>query len=289
MSRIDEATISAGSQVAFARVNDVRIAYEMTGGSGPPLVLVHGSWGSHHSWDPAVPGLTEHARLVTYDRRGHSDSERPPGQGSFTEDVNDLAALIEYLGMAPAWVAGNSAGAVITLKLAAACPELLRGIIVHEPPLLSLLGEDSSEAASFDEHGPLAQVRRRLAAGDHAGGAEQFVDEVALGPGSWIRLPEPMRQTMIHNAPTFLDELNDPEWQTIDETALARYGRPVLMTSGGQSPPFYRPILDWLAGLLPHAQRHVYQGAGHIPYATHPEDYVALVLAFISETRGGMS
>lgn len=289
MSRSDEATVSAGSQVAFARVKGVRIAYEMTGASGPPLVLVHGSWGSHHNWDPAVPGLAEHARVVTYDRRGHSDSERLPGQGSFTEHVDDLAALIEHLGMAPAWVAGNSAGAVITLKLAAARPELLRGAIVHEPPLLSLLDEGSSEAAFFDEDGPLAQVRRRLEAGDHVGGAEQFVDEVALGPGSWVRLPEPMRQTMVHNVPTYLDELNDPECDTIDETALARYGGPVLLTSGDQSPPWFWPILDRLADLLPHARRRVYQGAGHIPHATHPEDYVAAVLAFISETRGGTS
>jgi pimeloyl-ACP methyl ester carboxylesterase len=92
-------------------VNGVRIAYTSTGSVGEPLVLVHGSWGSRHNWDPVIPGLAEHYRVVAYDRRGHSESERPRGQGSFTEDVADLAGLIEELDLAPAaWVAGNSAG-----------------------------------------------------------------------------------------------------------------------------------------------------------------------------------
>ena len=286
MSRTAEAVATTGSHLMFARVNGVRIAYELSGGSGPPLALVHGSWGSHHSWDPVAQALAEHACVVTYDRRGHSSSERPQGQGRFTEDVDDLAALLAHLRMAPAWIVGNSAGAVITLKLAAARPEMLRGIIVHEPPLLSLLDETSADAAAVEEDGPLAQVRHRLEDGDHAGGAEQFVDEVALGPGSWARLPTAMRETMVHNAATYLDELKDPEWQTIDEAGLARYEGPVLLTRGDQSPPLFRPILNRLADLLPQAQRHVYRGAGHIPYATHPDDFAREVLGFVSQGRG---
>lgn len=91
-----------------------------------------------------------------------------------------------------------------------------------------------------------------------------------------------MRQTLVRNAPTYLDELDDPEWRTIDETALARFDGPVLVTSGDQSPPHFRPILDRPTDRLAHAQRHEYSGAGHIPYATHPQDFVAAVLAFIS-------
>jgi pimeloyl-ACP methyl ester carboxylesterase len=45
-------------------------------GSGPPVVLVHGSWGDHHNWDAAVPLLARTFRMTTYDRRGHSASSR---------------------------------------------------------------------------------------------------------------------------------------------------------------------------------------------------------------------
>lgn len=274
-------------ELAFITVNGVRIAYAETGGTGIPLALVHGSWGSHHNWDSVVPGLAEHFRVVSYDRRGHSESERPLGQGHFSEDVADLAALIERLGLAPAWVVGNSSGAVITIQLAAARPDLLRGIVVHEPPLFGILEEGSPEALALAEveAGPLAEVGRRITAGDHAGAAEHFADQVALGPGSWAALPDAMRAMMTGNAPSYLDELNDPEAVSVDETRLAAYDGPVLITSGDQSPPIFQPVECRIAQLLPAAKRTTYAGAGHIPHVTHPDEYLAEVVGFIESNE----
>jgi len=67
-----------------------------------------------------VSALAESFRVLAYDRRGRSASERPAGQGSVFEDVDDLAGLIDELGLAPAHVAGNSAGAAIVLDALAA-------------------------------------------------------------------------------------------------------------------------------------------------------------------------
>ena len=170
--------------MATAIVNGVRLFYELGGSGDVPLVLVHGSWVSHHSWGAVVPELIESFRVLTYDRRGHSESERPSAQGSVREDVADLAALIEHVGLAPAWVVGNSFGASITLRLAAERPELVRGIIAHEPPLFSLLANDPSVAPMLDEVGKrIGAVVERIASGDDAGAARQFVETVALGRG----------------------------------------------------------------------------------------------------------
>lgn len=125
-----------------ATVNGVRLAYEINGSGTVPLVLVHGSWVSRRSWDPVLQGFAQSCRVLWYDRRGHSESERPTKQGSVHEDVADLAALIEHAGLAPAWVVGSSFGGSIALRLAGTRPELVRGVLAHEPPLLSVLQGD---------------------------------------------------------------------------------------------------------------------------------------------------
>src|SRR5438128_12247520 len=139
--------------MASVRTNGVQLYYELSG-SGEPLVLVHGSWGDHRNWAPVVPALAESFRVLAYDRRGHSASERPAGQGSVFEDADDLAGLIDELGLAPAHVAGNSYGAAIALRAATRRPDVLRSLIVHEPPLFPLLAGTELEPA-------LGEVQRR--------------------------------------------------------------------------------------------------------------------------------
>jgi len=264
-----------------AKVNGVRLFYERNGTGEVPLVLVHGSWDSHHDWDLVVPRLADAFRVLTYDRRGHSQSERPTGQGSVREDVADLAALIEHLGLVPAWVVGNSFGASITLRLAGERSDLFRGLIAHEPPLFSLLGDDTALAPLLAEvHQKIGAVVERIASGDHAGAAEQFVETVALGPGTWAQVPPEVRQTLIENAPTFLDEASDAELLAFDLEWLRAFSLPALLTRGDQSPPTFAPVVGKLAEALPRVEVVTFPGAGHIPHATHPEAYVEAIMAF---------
>jgi len=265
-----------------ANVNGMRVFHELTGNGAIPVVLVHGSWSSHRSWDLVVPGLAQQVRVATYDRRGHSGSERPATQGSVHEDVADLAALLENLQLAPAFVVGNSFGGSIALRLAGQRPELLRGVVAHEPPLFQLLGSDPACASMLDEVGRrVGAVTQRIVGGDHEGAAEQFAETVALGPGAWAQLPPETRRTMVENAPTFLDETRDPEALTLDLGSLRNCERPVLLTSGDQSPPAFAPVIARLAEALPRAEVVTLAGAGHVPQVTHPELYVETVAAFV--------
>jgi pimeloyl-ACP methyl ester carboxylesterase len=265
-----------------ANVNGVQLFYELTGTGEVPLVLVHGSWVSHHNWDLVNPSLAQSFRVLVYDRRGHSESPRSAGQSSVREDVADLAALIEHLGLAPAWVGGNSFGASITLRLAGERPELFRGLIAHEPPLFSLLAHDPAVAPMLEEVGRrIAAVAERIASGDHAGAAEQFVDTVALGPGAWARLPPDFQQTLIENAPTYLEEANDPEQLAFDLKWIKAFSRPSLLTIGDQSFPMFVPVVAALADALPSVEVVTFPGAGHIPHVTHPDAYVGAITNFI--------
>jgi pimeloyl-ACP methyl ester carboxylesterase len=268
--------------------NGVRLSYSLTGDAGPPLVLVHGSWADHHDWDLVVPALAERFRVLTYDRRGHSESERPPGQGSVDEDAADLAALIELLGLAPAHIVGLSFGGAIVLRLAARRPDLFRSVSVQEPPLPDLLADDP-------EHGPamrevfarIEPVAARLAAGDAEGGARQFMETVAFGPGAWDAFSPEVRQLVVANAPTFVDETREPGAYTVDLAALAAFPHPALLTRGDQSPAWFAPIVAKLATVLPRTETRIFAGAGHLPMVTHPAQYAAVIATFADAADAG--
>jgi pimeloyl-ACP methyl ester carboxylesterase len=272
--------------MTMAEVNGVQLFYQFNGEGEVPLVFVHGSWDSHNEWDSLVPHLSDSFRILTYDRRGHSQSERPSGQGSIEEDVDDLAALIENLGLAPAWVAGNSFGTSIALRLAGERPELLRGVIGHEPPLLSLIAGDNEAAPMIEEVGSrIDAVVERIAAGDHAGAAEQFVEEVVLGPGMWDQQSPETRETMIENAPTFLDECRDPEQLDFDPEWVSGFSKPVLLTVGAESPPIFKSVTTRLAEVLPRVEVITLTDQSHAPHLTNPDAYAETILDFTSKNR----
>lgn len=264
-------------------INGADLYFETRGHSGEPLILVHGSWVDHHQWDAAAEGLAANFRVLTFDRRGHSLSKRPPNPGiRIDEDVMDLAALIDQQSFAPAHIAGNSFGAIIVLRLACQRPELVRSLIVHEPPLIGLLVADPTMQGVIAEvQARLSAVVTLLQAGDVRGGAERFVDTVALGPGAWAQFPPDIRETFVANAQTFAEEVQEPEAFGLDLARLRRFEGPVLLTEGGQSPPFFSAIVTRLADVLPQAHLVKFNEAGHVPHWSHPVSYVSEVTAFI--------
>ena len=266
--------------MAVLRANGVGLYHEVRG-SGPGVVLVHGSWVDADSWERVVPGLAEECTVVVYDRRGHGRSEEVLTQGSVHEDVADLAGLIEGLGLAPAFVGGTLYGAMVALRLAAARPELVRGIAVHEPPAVGLLASDPGQRQVADAAvARVAPVRALLERGETAAAAELFVETVTFGPGAWSNLPAPLRHAYIRNAPTFLDELRDPDAYDLDLEALGDFTETVLLTQGDDGGPEGTAVLDMIDLALPKAERHVYGGGGREPHVVEPAEFVRVVLPY---------
>jgi pimeloyl-ACP methyl ester carboxylesterase len=264
-------------------VNGVKLHHELRG-DGEPLALVHGSWVDASDWQLVVDAFARSYRVLIYDRRGHSRSEPPSGQGSVDEDRNDLEALLEALDLVPAHVVTNSFGGNVALGLAARRPELFRSLTCHEPPLIGVIAADPEGQEMMQRvGGNLQGVAGRITEGDHEGAARQFVEEIALGPGAWEKLPPEDRKIMAANAPTFLDELNDPNAITIDDAALEGLQLPVHLTGGTESPPMFGRVLDRLGELTPRATRETIEGAGHIPHIEVPERYVEVILRAVRE------
>ena len=150
----------------------------------PVAVLVHGITGSVWTWWRVAPALGAQGwRVIGVDLRGHGDS--PPMDGPQTREdlAADLAETIEALDLAPVDVLiGHSLGAAVALELAHARPELVRRVVLEDPP-----GTDRSEDGSFIERleaevlaarsQPHAEVARVLEANPtwHRQDAEQEV------------------------------------------------------------------------------------------------------------------
>jgi pimeloyl-ACP methyl ester carboxylesterase len=105
----------------------IRLHYLDWGGSGRPLVLLHGLASSCRIWDFTAPILAQHFHALALDQRGHGLSDKP-GSYTFAEVTGDLAAFIEGLGLERPVVAGHSWGAGVALQFAADYPGIPAGI-----------------------------------------------------------------------------------------------------------------------------------------------------------------
>src|SRR5438132_1284661 len=127
------------SLMAEVQVNGVKLYYEEHG-QGDPILCIHGTSSSAMVWRPAsieeLPGL---GRVILYDRRGCTRSERPdPYETSVAQHAQDAAALLEALDAVPAVVIGRSYGGETAVELALRRPAQVRALVLLEAALLTL-------------------------------------------------------------------------------------------------------------------------------------------------------
>ena len=119
--------------MSYADVNGVSIYYEEHG-SGEPLILLHGGLGSGDMYAPILPLLAEGRRVITVDLQAHghtADVDRPLRYETLGDDV---AGLIEHLGLAQVDLMGYSFGAATALRAAIQYPHLVRRLVIASIP-----------------------------------------------------------------------------------------------------------------------------------------------------------
>lgn len=120
-------------------VNGTTLTYREEG-AGEPVVFVHGGLSDLRTWEPQVPVIGASFRAVTYSRRyARPGEDIPPGvDDQMIPHVEDLAAFLQAIDAAPAHLVGNSWGAFVCLLTAVRHPELVRSLVLEEPPVLPL-------------------------------------------------------------------------------------------------------------------------------------------------------
>ncbi len=139
--------------MSLLTVPGAQVYYEVEG-SGPLLILIPGASGTGESFRPLISHLTAHYQVVIYDRRGFSQSKLGGPQDyahRLATDADDVRRLIERVTDQPAMVFGNSSGALVALEVLIRFPERVQTVIVHEPPIVSLLPDAGEWLAFFDK------------------------------------------------------------------------------------------------------------------------------------------
>jgi pimeloyl-ACP methyl ester carboxylesterase len=244
-------------------------------GTGPAVLLIAGTPGDGGQFDRVAAELTPHRTVITYDRRGTSRSPSVPGghATSVAEQADDAAAVLAASGAGPALVYGTSNGAAVALELALRRPGQVRGAILHEPPLLSVLADPAPVGAMLG-----SVIEAGMTTGGPPAALEAFLrfafgDEVVDG---WA---PPLRDRLLGNAGLVFD-VELPAFQAYcpDETALRAARVPVQVVVGAQQEaPFFGEAAAWLADRLGTTVR-TWPGA-HGPQFTCPAELAAAITA----------
>ena len=114
-----------------AAVDGVRLHYDV-GGEGPALLLSHGFGATGRMWDGQRRALADRWRVVTWDMRGHGETESPDDPARYSTDltVADMRALLGHLGIRRGVIGGLSLGGFVSLAFHAAHPEMVRALVI---------------------------------------------------------------------------------------------------------------------------------------------------------------
>jgi pimeloyl-ACP methyl ester carboxylesterase len=241
-----------------ASIDGASIAYAETG-SGPPVLLIHGTAAALWAELPEQLADVGH-RVIAYDRRSFGGSQQPP-VSDLNRHVRDAAALLETLDAAPATVVGWSMGGVIALALAIARPELVSALVLIEPPLHAKRHPSPRMMAGIVR----AKVLERR--GRPEEGAEAFsrwATRERSGGSTFEKAPPEIRELVLSNSEAILAELDGGTGEEITREALAEIACPVVCLLGTNSDQAYEGAAKRLARRLPSVQLVTIEGAGHV-------------------------
>ena len=142
---------AAGCTAKTARIGDVDLAYAEGPDNGPPLLLLHAQHMDRHSYSRVLPALVKRFHVFAVDYPAHGITVVPEGYPMTADRIGaDLASFIETTIGAPAYVTGNSSGGLLTAWVAANRPDLVRAIVLEDPPLFAAEYPRSRPRSSTD-------------------------------------------------------------------------------------------------------------------------------------------
>ncbi len=244
----------------------VEIYYEVHG-KGPALLLTHGFSSTSQMWAGQVAPFSKAFQLITWDMRGHGESDYPADPAAYSEEatVADMAALLDAVGAKTAIIGGLSLGGYMSLAFHRAHPDRTRALLIIDTGP----GYKSDEA----REGWNANARKT---------GDRF-DSRGLGD---LSLASAERRLVRHRDATGLAHaargmLAQRDSRVIE--SLPGIAVPSLVVVGADDAPFLNAS-SYMAAKIPGAKLVTIPAAGHAANIDQPEAFNAAVLDFLAET-----
>lgn len=244
------------------------------GGSGPPIVLVHGSFTDHGAWAVPAGELVKHFTTFALDRRGFGASG-DADEYSIEREFDDVAAAVLAAAERcdqPVTLWGHSYGANCAMGGASRSADVRR-LVIYEPSL----------GLQYPP-GAIEEAEAALAAGDRERAVVRMLFDVLdmdereiEGLRSSPRWPQ-----VLAGAHTTPRECRVEQTWGYAPGQFDGINAPTLLLSGSESPPPIHDATSRAADAIPEARVHVLDGHGHFAHRTDPELVVAIVRDFVS-------
>src|SRR4029453_2557772 len=258
------------------RVNNIQLAYEDQG-DGPAVVLIHGYPFNLSMGGEQVVPLSIDYRIITPDLRGHGDSEVSPATTTMNQMAQDVAALMDVLGIRHATIGGLSMGGYVALAFYDLFPNRADRL---------LLADTRAQADTDEGKTARAEQAKKILAEGMAGIVDTMLPKllspatVSKNPGIVKRVREMMLQTNPEGAAAALRGMAEREDQT---ERLSRIKVPTLIIVGGQDP--ITPVADSekMHGKIAGAKLVIIENASHVSNIEQPEQFNHAVKEFLDE------
>lgn len=263
-----------GGSAGLVTVNGTRLWCEAVG-QGAPLVLIHGSPLDATMWDAQVAPLAGRYRVIRYDVRGFGRSDVPTSAAYRHED--DLAALLDHLGVGRATVLGLSMGGRLAADFALAHPERVQALVLAGSSLSGFpwtedLPAQTAEIAAALRAGGVPAARA-VAAGRHWFQPAQRVAEVRR---QCLDMIETYSGWHWLHADSVMPP-QPPAYARLEEITV-----PTLTIVGEHDHPDILGVAAALASRVPRAELVTLPGVAHMVNLEAPEAFNGLVLAFLA-------
>jgi pimeloyl-ACP methyl ester carboxylesterase len=227
-------------------------------GSGPPVVLVHGTTAAHWSFTLLAPILADRFAVYVLDRRGRGASGDANGY-AIEREFEDVAAVVDSLDE-PAALFGHSYGATVSLGAALVAEKISR-LILYEPAP-GFASVSSGDIERIEELVTAVEREEALVHALRAFGLTPAEFEQARAAPTW--------QARVATAHTVAREIRAEEAYAIDRERLRRLGAPTLLLLGEESPDWAREGTEQIHAALPDSRIAPLRSQGHAAIVTAP-------------------